>query len=82
MDNALYLPKEIRVTTNVLGEPTGIIERGKRYGVEAIHNSWRIDDEWWRREVSRIYYEVIVRDGSIITIFHDLITGKWYKQRC
>jgi hypothetical protein len=43
---------------------------------------WRIDDEWWRQEISRCYFELELSGGTVITAFQDLISGTWYWQRC
>jgi hypothetical protein len=49
--------------------------------VESVEDIWRIDDEWWREEaVSRMYYRCAVDGGMSVTVFHDLINGKWYRQ--
>jgi hypothetical protein len=49
--------------------------------VERTLDRWRIDDEWWReREVSRMYYSVLVAGGIRLTVFQDLMTGKWFEQ--
>jgi len=41
---------------------------------------WRIDDEWWRREISRMYYHVALEGGLLLTLFHDLTGGGWFVQ--
>ena len=41
---------------------------------------WRIDDEWWRKPISRLYYLLEFTTGSRFTVFQDLITGRWYRQ--
>ena len=47
-----------------------------------VRSVWRIDDEWWRGEpVSRLYYSVLLETGVVMTIFRDLTTNKWHKQR-
>jgi hypothetical protein len=48
--------------------------------VRDVLNSWRIDDEWWRKPVSRLYYSLEFTSGSRYTVFQDLITGQWYRQ--
>ncbi len=40
-----------------------------------------MDDEWWRDEISRLYYRLVLADGTTITVFEDLIAGGWYIQR-
>ena len=48
--------------------------------VEAILESWRIDDEWWRHMIARAYLEVILEGGKRLVLFQDLITGQWFLQ--
>ena len=49
--------------------------------VSEVLDSWRIDDEWWRKTpIARVYYRVVMDDDRSITIFHDLATGEWYRQ--
>ena len=56
---------------------------GRRYAVEAVLETWRIDDEWWReRPVSRLYYELALEDGRVITVYSDLATAGWWRQDC
>ena len=51
------------------------------FEVESVEDIWRIDDEWWReRAVSRMYYRCTVNSGMPVTVFHDLVGGKWYRQ--
>lgn len=55
--------------------------RGVRRRVATVHNSWRIDDEWWREQISRHYFQIELDNGLIMTVFRDLISGKWYRQQ-
>jgi len=48
--------------------------------VEAILESWRIDDEWWRQTISRSYLELLLAGGKRIVVFQDLLTGLWFIQ--
>jgi hypothetical protein len=42
--------------------------------------TWRIDDEWWRtRPVSRLYYSLLLEDGRTVTVYRDLVSGRWFK---
>ncbi len=54
-----------------------VVKGGK---VEAILESWRIDDEWWRQTISRAYMEVMLEGGKRRVLFQDLITGQWFAQ--
>ena len=49
--------------------------------VSEFLDSWRIDDEWWRKApIARTYYRVVMEDDRSVTIFQDLTTGEWYRQ--
>jgi hypothetical protein len=48
--------------------------------VAEILDHWRIDDEWWRKEISRLYYHVALDGGRLVTVFQDLIAGGWFMQ--
>jgi hypothetical protein len=55
---------------------------GRRHAVEAVLETWRIDDEWWRpRPVSRLYYSLLLEDGRTVTVFRDKMKGSWSQQR-
>jgi hypothetical protein len=54
---------------------------GLKVDVAETRNRWRIDDEWWRRPVSRMYYEVLLASGDVLTVFKDLATGEWFQQQ-
>jgi hypothetical protein len=63
----------------------GAVRRSKSKGggqaVEAVLESWRIDDEWWRLPISRLYHDVILEGGGRVVLFKDLITGDWFAQQ-
>ena len=62
-------------------KPISLRLHGRWFEVESVEDIWRIDDEWWREEaVSRMYYRCAVDGGMSVTVFHDLINGKWYRQ--
>ena len=82
MVTPLHEPKLVKVLANASDEPSAVTRNGKQCHVMAMLNSWRIDDEWWREEISRHYFQVELQNGAVMTIFHDLITSKWYEQRC
>ena len=50
--------------------------------VAAVQDRWRIDDEWWReRSVSRLYCQVQLESGRVLTLYHDLIGDTWWEQQ-
>lgn len=69
-------PSPIQVRTDPEGHPVEVARRS----VAAIREVWRIDDEWWRRPISRLYHEVVLENGKLLTLYLDLIEGGWWKQ--
>ena len=79
---ALNLPVPLAVEEDTHQNPLALTLRGRRLPVSSIDDLWEIGDQWWREEaVSRKYYQVAIEDGRLITIFRDLISGEWYRQR-
>jgi hypothetical protein len=69
------------VDTDHTDQPTAVIIDGRRVLVDAILDHWRIDDEWWRCEVSRRYVNVVLAHGKRMVLFCDLVDGRWYCHR-
>jgi hypothetical protein len=70
------------VRTDPHGDPDFVRLPGKTARkVTAIRERWRIDDEWWRRPISRAYYAIVLDDGRALTIYQDLIDTAWYTQK-
>lgn len=64
------------------GRPRGIVFEGAMRGVTSLQDRWRIDDEWWRDvPLSRVYYQLQLEGGRVVTVYHDLIGGEWWLQR-
>jgi len=51
-----------------------------RFSVEAVLDSWNIEDEWWRHRISRRYVAVMLEGGKRVLLFEDLVTGEWFEQ--
>ena len=50
--------------------------------IREVLDTWRIEDEWWRKmPISRLYYRVVLEDGTMVGLFKDLVSGDWYSQR-
>jgi len=50
--------------------------------VDAVRESWLVEDRWWTgRPLRRRYWEVVTTTGRNLTVFHDLVTGAWFEQR-
>jgi hypothetical protein len=49
--------------------------------VTRVRRPWRVDQHWWRGEpVGRDYYRVMPEGGPPLTVYHDLISGEWFRQ--
>jgi hypothetical protein len=69
------------------GSPAAIQAAGGRADgltggkIESVNEIWRIDDEWWRQTVSRMYMEVMLEGGKRVVLFKDLISNEWFMQQ-
>ncbi|MFQ5872560.1 MAG: hypothetical protein ACE5JL_01995 [Dehalococcoidia bacterium] len=53
----------------------------RRRAVEAVLETWRIEDEWWRkRTISRVYVTLLLGDSRTVPVFLDIANGRWYTQ--
>lgn len=75
---ALSEPRPVSVHEDGHGAPVAVREGRRWRRVEAVSERWRIDDEWWRRPISRIYHRVVLEDGALRTLYRDLETGRWH----
>jgi len=76
MARTLNTPRPVRVRwghglpCEVDGEP-----------VEALRESWLVEDRWWEAQpLRRRYWELIGARGRNLIVFHDLCSGRWYTQ--
>jgi hypothetical protein len=72
----------VRVEVDAAGRPAAI-GRGASIAqaVEAVLEVWRVDDEWWRQPISRLYHDVVLESGGHLVLFEDLVTGDWFAQQ-
>jgi hypothetical protein len=76
----LNRPRPVRVEAGEDGRPVAVWLSGRRDAVEAVLETWRIDDEWWRqRPVSRVYNSLLLEDGRTVTVYRDLADDEWYR---
>lgn len=74
-----YEPEKIEIAAQE-GRPFVVRFRKRPVLVRDVVNMWRIDEEWWRRPVSRLYFQLELDNGARITVFRDLLAGTWYRQ--
>jgi hypothetical protein len=74
----LATPRQVDVRAGEEGRP---VEVGRRK-VEAIRESWLVEDRWWSEgPLRRRYWEVVTDDGRNLVLYRDLLTQRWYAQR-
>jgi len=74
----LASPWAARVQAAEDGRPCVVGDRE----VEAVRESWLIEDRWWTdTPLRRRYWEVVTADGRDLVLFRDLVGGGWYAQR-
>jgi len=78
---SLHTPRRIKVEPTESGEPLTVYLSGRPIAVEAILETWRIDDEWWLdRPISRLYYRLLLEDGRTVDVYQSVRTGAWFRQ--
>jgi hypothetical protein len=71
-------PRRVAVRAATDGRPELVDGRQ----VDTIRESWLIEDRWWTEEpLRRRYWEVVTLSGRNEVVFHDLIGGRWWRQR-
>ena len=71
-------PRPVAVRAAADGRPEIVDGRP----VDAVRESWLIEDRWWTEEpLRRRYWEVVTLSGRNEVVFHDLIGGGWWRQR-
>jgi hypothetical protein len=71
-------PRPVSVRAREDGRPEAIAGRA----VEAVRESWLVEDRWWTDEpLRRRYWEVVTVDGRDLIVFRDLEGEGWYAQR-
>jgi hypothetical protein len=50
--------------------------------VDAVRESWLLEDRWWTdRPLRRRYWEIVTTCGRNVVVFHDLEKRLWFAQR-
>jgi len=73
------VPREARVRADEHdGRPLEVDGRE----VDAVRESWLVEDRWWSEQpLRRRYWEVVTTCGRNVVVFHDLREGGWFSQR-
>ena len=72
-----YHPEAVCVAARD-GVPVMVQVRKGSQRVREIVNTWRIEEEWWRAPISRLYFFLELENGTRLTLFIE--NGRWYRQ--
>ena len=70
---AINVPKEVVVELDAMGMPRLV----GGVTIEAVIETWRIDDEWWRTRIARRYHEIVLDGGKHAVLFEDQMSAEW-----
>ena len=73
-------PQPAAVRADAAGMPLEVDGRA----VEAVRESWLVEDRWWTdRPLRRRYWEIVTTCGRNVVVFRDLAERErgWYSQR-
>jgi len=72
----------VRSSGSTVDEQLSDVPKDEVKSVAAILEIWRVEDEWWRQQISRRYVEVVLQGGRHVVLYEDLSTGDWFMQKC
>jgi CO dehydrogenase/acetyl-CoA synthase delta subunit len=74
----LSVPRRVAVGASDDGSPVTVDGRD----VDALRESWLVEDRWWTdRPLRRRYWEIVTTCGRNEVVFQDLVSGRWWRQR-
>jgi CO dehydrogenase/acetyl-CoA synthase delta subunit len=74
----LSVPTRIAVRAGDDGRPVEV----DGHQVDAVRESWLVEDRWWtEKPLRRHYWEVVTVSGRNEVVFCDLRSGRWWRQR-
>lgn len=70
-------PRPVLVRADDAGRPLEVDGRA----VDAVRESWLIEDRWWTDEpLRRRYWEVVTTCGRNVVVFRELEQQRWFRQ--
>jgi hypothetical protein len=73
--------RPIAVTCDALATPQVVVWDDRRDPVAHILERWRVDERWWRGRAWREYFTLVTNGDQLLTIYHDVASGRWLLQR-
>jgi CO dehydrogenase/acetyl-CoA synthase delta subunit len=74
----LSVPTRVAVRADEDGRPLWVDGRQ----VDAVRESWLVEDRWWtEKPLRRHYWEIVTVCGRNEVVFCDLRSRRWWRQR-
>jgi CO dehydrogenase/acetyl-CoA synthase delta subunit len=74
----LAVPRRVAVSADGVGSPLIVDQRE----VDAVRESWLVEDRWWtEKPLRRHYWEIVTVCGRNEVVFCDLRSRRWWRQR-
>jgi len=71
-------PRLAAVQADAAGVPLAV----DGLAVDAVRESWLVEDRWWTdAPLRRRYWEVVTTCGRNVVVFRELVGRRWYRQR-
>lgn len=71
-------PRAAVVHADAAGRPVTV----ESQTVDAVRETWLVEDRWWTDQpLRRRYWEVVTTGGRNLVVFHELVERRWYRQR-
>ena len=71
-------PRAAAVHADATGRPVAVGSET----VDAVRETWLVEDRWWTDQpLRRRYWEVVTTAGRNLVVFHELVERRWYRQR-
>ncbi|MEJ7824030.1 MAG: hypothetical protein WKF48_01300 [Solirubrobacteraceae bacterium] len=72
----IAVPRHAAVRADAAGQPLWVDGEV----VEAVRESWLVEDRWWtERPLRRRYWEVVTAGGRNAIVFRDLVEQGWHR---
>ncbi len=70
-------PRAAVVRADATGQPVTVADET----VDAVRETWLVEDRWWTDQpLRRRYWEVVTAGGRNLVVFHELVERRWYRQ--
>ncbi len=70
------MPRQAAVESDAAGQPLSVDGED----VDAVRESWLVEDRWWTDQpLRRRYWEVVTTGGRNVVVYRDLVEQGWHR---